>query len=139
MPIVLSGIGIMVFKEVLAAGSTMDALTNGLLGLGLPLEVIVILLPAVVGLISASSTSAIGITLPLLLPALQQSGHLVLFCAGIYAAAYLGYFVSPLHLCQVLTLEFFRVKINQLYRIYVLPVATMWLTLFGIMLVGHWL
>lgn len=138
MPIVLSGVGIMVFKEVLASGNTLNAMTSGLLNLGLPLEIIVILLPAAVGLISASSTSAIGITLPLLLPALQQSGHLVLFCAGAYAASYLGYFVSPLHLCQVLTLEFFRVKMNQLYRIYVLPVAAMWLTLFAVIFIGRW-
>lgn len=138
MPIVLSGIGIMIFKEVLSTGQTLSALTSGLLGLGLPLELIIIILPLAVGTVSASATSAVGITLPMLLPALNDSGHLLLFSAGIYASAFLGYFVSPLHLCQVLTLEFFRVKINQLYRVYALPLTAMWLTLIALVIIGRW-
>lgn len=139
LPIVLSGAGIMIFKEVLAAGSTLTSLTNWLLNLGLPLEVIIILLPAAVSLVSASTTSAVGITLPLLLPAMQQSGHLTLFCAGVYSASFLGYFISPIHLCQVLTLEFFQTKMNDLYKEYTLPITAMWLTLIAIIIVGRWL
>ncbi|MGI6344548.1 MAG: DUF401 family protein [Bacillota bacterium] len=138
-PVVLSGVSIMIFKDVLAAAGTLNSVTDGLLNIGLPLEMIVILLPALVGLVSASATSSIGITLPLLLPALQQSGHLTLFCAAAYAAAYLGYYASPLHLCQVLTLEFFDVKLDRLYRAYALPVPAMWLTLIGIVVVGRWI
>lgn len=137
IPIVLSGIGIMIFKEVISLGGTLDSMTEFLLKTGLPLGVIVILLPAVVSFVSASSTSAIGITLPLLLPAIRQSDHLMLYIAGVYSAAFIGYFASPLHLCQVLSLEFFKVKMNDLYREYLFPVAALWLTLFAIMIVGH--
>ncbi len=137
VPIVLSGVGIMIFKEILAQGDTLSALTNWLLNLGLPLWVIVVVLPTMVSLVSASSTSAIGITLPLLLPAIQQSGHQLLYIAGVYTASFLGYYSSPLHLCQVLTLEFFQVKMNDLYREYRLPVSALWLTLFAILAIGH--
>ena len=137
VPIVLSGVGIMIFKEVLTRGDTLGALTDGLLNLGLPLVAIVVLLPALVSFVSASSTSGIGITLPLLLPVMQQSEHFMLYIAGVYCASFLGYFFSPLHLCQVLSLEFFQVKMNDLYREYVLPVSALWLTLFAILAVGH--
>lgn len=137
VPIVLSGVGIMIFKDVLAHGDTLSTLTNGLLTLGLPLWLVVVMLPAMISFVSASSTSGIGITLPLLLPAIQQSGHLLLYIMGVYVGAFLGYFSSPLHLCQVLTLEFFQVKMNDLYREYVLPVSAMWLTLFAILAIGH--
>lgn len=136
VPLVLSGVGIMVFKEVLSSTDTLSSLTTGLMNMGLPLAVIVIVLPAVLGLISASATSAIGITLPLLLPAIQQSEHVALLIAGVYSASFLGYYSSPLHLCQVLTLEFFQAKMNDLYREYLLPVAAMWGTLFAIFVVG---
>ena len=137
VPILLSGVGIMIFKEILSSGDTLGSLTTGLLGLGLPLAVIVILLPALVSFISASSTSAIGITLPLLLPAMRQTNHLLLFTAGVYCAAFLGYFSSPLHLCQVLTLEFFQVKMHDLYKEYVLPVSAMWIALIAILGIGQ--
>lgn len=137
IPIVLSGVGIMIFKEVLATGDTLGSLTTGLLNLGLPLVVIVLVLPALISLVSASPTSGIGITLPLLLPAIQQSNHLMLYIAGVYSAAFLGYYASPLHLCQVLTLEFFQVKMNDLYREYVLPVSAMWITLLALLGIGH--
>ncbi|HHW99541.1 MAG TPA: DUF401 family protein [Firmicutes bacterium] len=137
VPIVLSGVGIMIFKDVLTSGDTLSTLTSGLLNLGLPLWLIVLVLPALVSFVSASSTSGIGITLPLLLPAIQQSEHLLLYVAGVYTASFLGYYSSPLHLCQVLTLEFFQVKMNDLYREYILPVSAMWLTLFAIMAIGH--
>lgn len=137
VPIVLSGVGIMIFKEVLATGDTLGSLTTGLLNLGLPLVGIVMVLPALISLVSASPTSGIGITLPLLLPAIQQSNHLMLYIAGVYSAAFLGYYASPLHLCQVLTLEFFQVKMNDLYREYVLPVSAMWIALLALLGIGH--
>ncbi len=136
IPILLSGIGIMVFKDALSQGQTLATLTEGLLNLGLPLQLIVILLPLVVGLTSGSNTSAIGVALPLLLPAMQQSGHLIVLLAGVYSASFLGYYMSPLHLCQVLTLEFFQVKIHELYKTYRIPLAAMWLTLIAIVAIG---
>lgn len=53
IPIVLSGVGIMIFKEILSSGDTLSALTTGLLSLGLPLAIIVVVLPALVSFISA--------------------------------------------------------------------------------------
>ncbi|MGI6358711.1 MAG: DUF401 family protein [Bacillota bacterium] len=136
IPILLSGIGIMIFKDALSQGDTMTALTSMMLNWGLPLQLIVVLLPLMIGLTSGSNTSAIGVSMPLLLPALQQSEHTVVLMAGVYCASFLGYFLSPLHLCQVLTLEFFKVKINDLYRTYVIPLGAMWATLIAILVVG---
>lgn len=136
IPILLSGIGIMVFKDALSQGQTLSALTDGLLNLGLPLQLIVVLLPLIIGLTSGSNTSAIGVSLPLLLPIIQQSEHMMVLMAGVYSAAFLGYYMSPLHLCQVLTLEYFKVKIGDLYKVYRIPLAAMWITLIAIITIG---
>ncbi len=136
IPILLSGIGIMVFKDALSQGETLSVLTDGLLNLGLPLQLIVVVLPLIIGLTSGSNTSAIGVTLPLLLPIMQQSEHMMVLMAGVYSASFLGYYMSPLHLCQVLTLEYFKVKIGDLYKVYRLPLAAMWVTLIAIIAIG---
>ena len=108
----------MIFKAMVGQLTVLNDLVLSFLNTGIPLFVIFVTLPWLTGFLSASATSAIGITLPLLLPALTLSSNPLPYVMLMYSSAFMGYLVSPLHLCQVLTLEYFKVKISELYREY---------------------
>ena len=116
--IIFSGVGIMIFKGMVGQLTVLDSLVLSFLETGIPLFIIFITLPWLTGFLSASTTSAIGITLPILMPALALSDKPIPLIMLLYSSAFLGYLVSPLHLCQVLTLEYFKVKISDLYKEY---------------------
>jgi hypothetical protein len=120
--IMFSGFGIMVFKEMVGQLSVLNELVTSFLETGVPIYILFISLPLLTGMLSASTTSAIGVTLPILLPALSVTANPVPLIMLAYSSSFLGYLVSPLHLCQILTLEYFKIKITDLYREYLLPI-----------------
>jgi integral membrane protein (TIGR00529 family) len=119
--IILSGAGIMVFRAVTSKVDALPILIDNMLQAGLPARALFILLPFLAGLVSASNTSALGLTLPLLLPAMESTGLVLFGTVAAYTSSFIGYFASPLHLCQVVTLAHFECKIMELYREYRIP------------------
>lgn len=129
IPIVLSGAGIMIFKAVTGRVEALPILIDQLLQTGLPVRSLFIILPFFAGMVSASNTSALGLTLPLLLPTMHSTDLVLFGTVAAYTASFVGYYVSPLHLCQVLTLEHFKCNIMPLYRQYLWPMAAISVTL----------
>lgn len=129
IPIIMSGVGIMVFKSLVGKLSVIGTMINELIAMGIPLAVVFVVLPCLTGFLSASTSSAIGITLPFLAPALALVANPLPLIMLLYASSFMGYLASPLHLCQVLTLEYFNVPIIDLYREYVLPLPLTFLTI----------
>lgn len=131
-PIVLSGVGIMVFKAVTSQVDALPVLIDNMLAAGLPARALFVILPFVAGIVSASNTSALGLTLPLLLPAMQSTDLVLFGTVAAYTSSFVGYFASPLHLCQVLTLAHFRCDLMKLYREYLYPILAIALTLLAL-------
>jgi len=113
--------GIMLFKELLATSGLVLEFAADLVNYGIPMWLLVLFLPLLVGLATGSHEAAVGIAIPIFVPLLPQDVYL----AGIgltYLTATLGYLMSPLHLCVILTREYFRAKFALIYR-YTGPVA----------------
>jgi integral membrane protein (TIGR00529 family) len=116
-------LGIMVYKEMLHASSLVTTFTFGLMEMGIPLWLLLMVLPFAVGMVTGVHTATIGIVVPIFLPLLPQES----FMAGLslmYVSSTIGYVISPLHLCLILTKEFYQAKFNKTYR-YITPVAGM--------------
>ena len=112
--------GVMVFKELLTAGGIINTFASSLLDSGFPLWLLLTLLPFFIGLATGFHEAAIGIAIPIFVPLLSGTN----FVAGIgltYVAATVGYILSPLHLCVILTREYYGAKFLQTYG-YLLPV-----------------
>jgi integral membrane protein (TIGR00529 family) len=134
LPLLLQGIkpmmivvvlGIMVFKETLTASSLVTTLAANLVQSGFPLWLLLLVLPLAVGLLTGAHSAAVGIVFPIFIPLLGQSNYM----AGIslmFASGTLGYIISPLHLCLVLSKEFFGARLGSCYR-YLVPVSGMML------------
>lgn len=70
------------------------------------------------GFITGYPTSALAVTLPLLSMMNLSQSQLYIYAFFLLAVAFMGYFYSPLHLCQVLTLGEMKVSAGQLYKEY---------------------
>jgi len=70
-----------------------------------------------VGAITANNLAAIAILYPLLSPFIFTSKLVSL----LYISSFIGYLVSPVHPCLVLTYEYFKPKLTDLYKLLLPP------------------
>ncbi len=76
----------------------------------------IILVSAVLGFMLGIPTGALAVTVPLIVSVAPE----VKFVSLTLVITYLGYMISPSHLCLVLTLRFFKTHLSNIYR-YLLP------------------
>ncbi|ACB84062.1 DUF401 family protein [Natranaerobius thermophilus] len=130
---VLTILGIMIFKDFVEASGAVETMTESLLASGIPSIFLVLLVPLITAAITGVNSAALGISYPIMAPLMNpHDGNLALL--GIfYAASVFGYFLSPFHLCLILTKEYFQTTFNSLYRELILPASFM---LIGGIIVG---
>lgn len=113
--------GIMLLREIMGQPLALLHLVEKMVAAGVPLVIVLLGIPGLLGLATAAQTATVGITIPLLLPlALAAGGDRLASAVLIYISSYMSYFISPLHLCQALTLEYFGSRLGGLYREYLL-------------------
>ncbi len=115
--------GVMVFKTMLERSSLLPAAGEQLIDSGVPLILVVALLPFIAGLVTGIAIGFAGIAFPLLI-GLATSGATELAPVSTlmlgFAFGYAGMMCSPIHLCLVLTRGYFGSSLGALYR-YLLP------------------
>lgn len=105
-------LGIMFFRQVINdSGVVADIM--GLLE-GSPVILLIIGLPMIISLSTGLALLSIGVTFPILLPLTPFSPPL--FAAILYTSAFTGYLASPLHLCIILTKEYFDCSLFGAYK-----------------------
>jgi len=118
-PIIL---GTMIFRRVLETGHVIEAASNILAGLGIPLPIVVFTVPLLAGLLTGLAAAAFAIGFPIVLPLcgpdVVGSGYALLA----YTGGLLGLLLSPLHLCLTLTRTYFQAQWGGIYR-RILPAA----------------
>ncbi|MBZ4654029.1 MAG: hypothetical protein JG781_1368 [Peptococcaceae bacterium] len=124
LPLFYAAAGIMIFKGIIENIPGLTTLIQDIINEGLPFWLILIILPFTVGYILANTSAIVGMLYPLLLPLVTQE-QLVPTAMLIYTVGYCGYFISPIHLCQALTNEFFKVTTRELYKEYRVTVPIM--------------
>ncbi len=106
------------FRYMVMDSGSVNSLLSGILGMGVPLLLLFIVIPLLVGAISAQPTLGIGIVFPILMPLVAPINvyWMTIMFAGIVA----GYTGSPLHLCLVLTNQYYNSDLSRVYK-YLLP------------------
>jgi hypothetical protein len=108
------------FRFVVASSSSVVSLFDAATGLGVPLFAILVVIPLLAGSISGTPTMGVGMILPLLLPLLGDYGVYVV--GIIYVGLIAGYIASPMHLCLILTNNYYKSELRRVYR-YLVPSA----------------
>jgi hypothetical protein len=122
---------ILIFKGILANSHAADAVGRELVQMHVPLILIAVVLPFLVGMSSGiviafvgSMSSGIviafvGSTLPILIPLIHsfgESAFLPAYVMLILTGGFTGILLSPLHLCFLLSNEHFDVSMGSVYK-----------------------
>lgn len=114
---------VMLYKTTVEASGAAQAMFDDMQALGMPPFFILAGLPLLIGFSTGLSSAMVGISVPLLTPFFLQGASIdgPAFLLA-YGAGGLGYMLSPLHLCLVLSAEYFKARLASTYR-YLLPPA----------------
>lgn len=115
--------GVMLFKAVMEGSGAVASLSQSFSRAGIPLMAVLFALPFVTGLLTGFTIGFVGATFPLLVS--LDGGSTLASVSFAFASGYLGVLLSPVHVCFVLTRDYFKAGLAGSYRRLVLPVALM--------------
>jgi len=114
---------IMLYKAIIESSATASVLISDMQAIGLPALVVLVALPLLMGLATGFSMAFVGVALPLLVPYIVSdlgvNGYALLLA---YVSGMMGVLLSPLHLCLILSAEYFKANLARVYK-YILPPA----------------
>lgn len=124
--VLLSAIMVLYFQRMMSFTQAVDSLHSGLGRLGISPLILLAGLPFAIGLMTGSTLSFVGIAFPMLLPVIQGGNNPLLYIMFAYASGFCGALLSPLHLCLVLTKDYFKAEMRKIYRLLFPAVGTVW-------------
>ena len=125
---------VIVFQRVIQISSAFDALKTMDISLGLAVAFI-FLVSFTVAFLTGVNTAYIAIAFPVLLPMIQHLPNYFYLSLYIYVVGFAGILVSPLHLCLVLTNEYFGASLFDVYRYMAIPILLMIAIATGLVLI----
>lgn len=118
--LVLTIIGLMTFKAVIEASGAVSGMAEALLAYGIPLPMMVVVLGVLAALLTGNPTAATGILAALFVPLVPEA-FVGPYVALLFTSMTFGYILSPIHLCLILTNEYFGASYGPVARKLLLP------------------
>lgn len=115
---------VLVFQKIIQMSAAFDALKTMPVSLGLTV-LFVFLISFTIGFLTGVNTAYIAIAFPVVLPLIQHLPNYFYLSLYIYVIGFAGIMVSPLHLCLVLTNEYFGASLLDVYRYLAFPILAM--------------
>ncbi|MBC7114165.1 MAG: DUF401 family protein [Archaeoglobi archaeon] len=114
-------LGVMAYKDLIEITGAAEALIALLESMKIPVWIIAPLLSFLMGLSSGVDVSYASTVFPLFTEFLKPGGvlsqnNLILM----FVSGFIGVMMSPMHLCLIITLKFFKAELRDTYR-YILP------------------
>ncbi len=114
---------IFVFKDIMQAAGIVEEMAGTARG-GVALFAAAFFLPFLVGMVAGINVAFVGSTFPLLLGLLHNlgmDGQVVPYLVVATFAGFTGVMISPIHICFVLTCNYFGADLNRTWRQLVVP------------------
>lgn len=134
-------VAILIFKGILSDSQAVKSISDELIALKVPLLVIMAFLPFMVGMIGGIAIAFVGSTFPILIPMIHSTGENQFMLAYIMlgmVCGFAGVLLSPLHLCLILSNEYFHTRLASVYRTLWFPCVALILAAFGYFWLLHW-
>jgi len=116
--------GILIFKGILEASLAVTVIGEELVRWHIPLVATAVLLPLLVGTVSGITIAFVGTTFPILISLVNSLGRgdflLAYMMLGL-VSGFVGVLFSPLHLCLLLSNEYFSTRPEPVYRLLLAP------------------
>jgi uncharacterized protein len=122
-------VGILVFSAALtiplgSSGTLVTTMRDEFLKLGIPILLVIALIPFISGAVTGVAFGFVGASFPIVFAMLGDNVPLhVLMAATTFAfgCGYVGMILSPVHICFVVSNEYFKTKIFSAYKYILKP------------------
>ena len=109
-------VGAMAFRQVLETSGAVEVVSQAFSGLGVPLPVVVFVVPLLAGLLTGLAAPAFAIGFPIVFP-LCGPDVVANGCGMLaYTGGLVGLLLSPMHLCLALSRDYFGASWGGVYR-----------------------
>jgi hypothetical protein len=115
----------MIFREIFEVSQANIILKDLIIGLPFPSIWMVVIIPLILGAITGYNLGAVALSYPILVPffPIQLSFiTLVGLTSLIFMSSLIGYIISPIHLCNVLSSDYLKTDTTRMYRM-LIPAA----------------
>jgi len=117
-------LGLMVFKRCIEVTGAADAVPEALAALGVPQIVVIGLLPFICGLLTGITVGYVSVAYPILAAMIVTPAGVDFGLAMLaFGTGYVGVLLSPVHLCLILSKDYFEANLGLVYRALVVPCA----------------
>jgi len=112
--------GIMIFRQMIEVSKAPEIIGDIIGTLPFPSVVIIILIPLILGLVTGYNLGAVVLSYPLVEPFFASSGLSIIgFASIIFISSVVGYVISPIHLCNILSCDYLKTDTTRMYRYYI--------------------
>ncbi len=108
--------GIMIFKKMLQTTGAIMVIPELFTELGIHPLVILFFIPFLIGFLTGITSAIIGIAFPVLLPFIVQGEVNLNYAMFAFVSGYMGHMTSPMHLCLVVTKDYFKADLGIIYK-----------------------
>ena len=113
-------IGIMIFRHIIEASDANTIIAEMIGGLPFHAIFIVIIVPLIMGLITGYNFGAIALSYFLVEPFFQFTNlNIIGFASLIFISSLVGYLISPIHLCNVVSSDYLKTDTTRMYKMYI--------------------
>ena len=121
---------IMVFKGIMMDSQAVFQIRDELEAYEIPFTLIIMIMPFLSGLITGIAIGFVGTSFPLIIPLFPSTQPFdYLSCAALaYTFGYMGMMLSPVHLCFLVTKDYFKASLLNSYRYIFWPALTVMAT-----------
>ncbi|MCD6384409.1 DUF401 family protein [Candidatus Sumerlaeota bacterium] len=120
-------ITIMIFKSLLEHSGGVTILRDELLTYHIPIIGLIMVLPLITGIVTGIAIGFVGTSFPVVITLIatlniptEHIGSLIFIA---YVFGYIGMMLSPVHLCLLLTKDYFRANLGKVYLHYLIPLS----------------
>ena len=119
--VVILIVGIMIFKRMLQVSGGIEIIPEAFAKLGIHPFIVLFIVPFSIGTMTGLGTAALGIGLPVLLPIIIQGEVNLYYAMLAFTGSFVGVMISPMHLCLVVTKNYFKADMGKIYKMLTLP------------------
>lgn len=115
--------GIMIFQKILQVSGGIEIIPGVFAKVGIHPFIVLFSIPFFIGMMTGLSTAAMGIGLPVLLPIIVQGEANLYYAMLAFTGSFVGVMISPMHLCLVVTKDYFKADMGKIYKMLILPLV----------------
>ena len=114
--------GIMIFREMFEASQANVVLKDIIVSSSIPVFSMVIIVPLLLGVLTGYNLGSVALSYPILVPFFPANIDMITLVgltSLIFISSVVGYLISPIHLCNVVSSDYLKTDTTRMYKMYV--------------------